>query len=103
VVQSLLYLVRLFAAVVLIGVALMLVSVALTTPKGREVSFGVAAVFGIAGAFSWPRRPDAWRRDPPTERQLAFARDLGITIPKGISKGELSDLISEAKQIRDAF
>ncbi len=102
-VQSLLYLVRLFAAVVLIGVALVLVSVALTTPKGREVSFGVAAVFGSAGAFSWPRRPDAWRRDPPTERQLAFARDLGIRIPKGISKGDLSDLISQAKQIRDAF
>jgi hypothetical protein len=103
VVQSLVYLGRLFAAMVLIFVALVVASVAVTTPKGRELSFGVAAVFGIAGAFAWPRRPNAWRRDPPTDRQIAFARDLGITIPNGISKGELSDLISEAKQIRDAF
>lgn len=102
-VQSLVYLVRLFAAVVLIGVALVLVSVALTTPQGREVSFGVAAVFGLAGVFAWPRRPNAWRNDRPTERQLAFARDLGIRIPKGASKGDLSDLISEAKAIRDAL
>lgn len=102
-VQSLVYLARLFAALVLIGVALVLASVALTTPKGREVSFGAAAVFGIAGLFTWPRRANAWRNDRPTDRQVAFARDLGIHIPKGISKGDLSDLISQAKEIRDAL
>ena len=102
-VQFFLYLVRLFAAVILVGLCLLMVVVAFSSNKGREVTFGVAAVFGVAGAFAWPRRPNAWRRDPPTERQLAFARDLGIQIPRGISKGDLSDLISQAKQIRDAF
>lgn len=102
-VQFLAYLVRMFAAVVLIGAALVLVPVALSSPKGQAFSLAVAAVFGIAGAFSWPRRPNAWRNDRPTERQLAFARDLGISIPKGASKGDLSDLISEAKAIRDAL
>jgi len=31
---------------------------------------------------------------PATERQLAYAADLGIVIPDGISKDEISDLIS---------
>ena len=31
---------------------------------------------------------------PATERQLAYAADLGIVIPDGISKEEISDLIS---------
>jgi len=32
--------------------------------------------------------------NPPTERQLAFATDLGIEIPSGATKDDLSDLIS---------
>ncbi|ELB2078500.1 hypothetical protein QNZ73_002345 [Vibrio parahaemolyticus] len=32
--------------------------------------------------------------EEPTDRQLAYARDLGIQIPDGISRTELSDLIS---------
>jgi hypothetical protein len=31
---------------------------------------------------------------PATERQLAYAADLGIVIPDGVSKDEISDLIS---------
>lgn len=31
---------------------------------------------------------------PATERQLAYAVDLGIVIPDGITKEEISDLIS---------
>lgn len=51
----------------------------------------------LAGAwFSWPRRPNAWRGDPPTERQIAYAISLGIDIPDNVSKGELSDMISQA-------
>jgi hypothetical protein len=34
--------------------------------------------------------------EPATERQLAFAAELGITIPDGITKPEISDLISLA-------
>jgi hypothetical protein len=36
-----------------------------------------------------------WRDDPASEKQKSFARDLGIRFPAGITKGELSDLISE--------
>jgi len=32
--------------------------------------------------------------DPATQRQIDYARDLGITIPTGATKDELSDLIS---------
>lgn len=97
------YVVRMFTAVILIGTAAVMCILAVSDPKMRTFGIGVSAVFGMAGLFTWPRRPNAWRRDPPTERQLAFARDLGIQIPRGISKGDLSDLISQAKQIRDAF
>lgn len=99
----LVYLGRLFAAVILLGLALLFVILALSDQKSRSFAIGTSAVFAVAGAFAWPRRPNAWRRDPPTDRQLAFARDLGIRVPQGISKGDLSDLISQAKEIRDAF
>lgn len=32
--------------------------------------------------------------DPPTERQLEYAKDLGIAIPVDATKGDVSDLIS---------
>lgn len=52
-------------------------------------------LFAIAGAWmSWPRRPNAWKSDPPTERQLAYAADLGIVVPPGATKGEVSAMIS---------
>jgi hypothetical protein len=104
VVQWLAYLGRLFAALVLILLAVIVMFSAITGKEsGRPFAIGTAAVFAVAGAFTWPRRPNAWRSDPPTERQLAFARDLGIAVPRGISKGQLSDLISDAKAVRDAF
>jgi hypothetical protein len=31
--------------------------------------------------------------EPPTERQLTYARDLGISMPDGVTKHEVSDLI----------
>lgn len=99
----LVYLGRLFAAVILLGLALVFVILAVSSQESRNLGLGTSAVFAVAGAFTWPRRPNAWRHDPPTDRQLAFARDLGIRVPKGISKGDLSDLISQAKEIRDAF
>lgn len=37
-----------------------------------------------------------WRTLPPTEKQINYARDLGIKFnPKRITRGELSDLIDE--------
>lgn len=73
---------------------------------GKERSLGLAAMcclVAVASVLSWPRLPDAWRRDPPTARQLAYAEQLGIVVPQGISKGSLSDLIAQAKALRDAI
>lgn len=36
--------------------------------------------------------------EPPTERQLAYAKDLGISVPSGASKEEVSDLIGAQLQ-----
>ena len=36
--------------------------------------------------------------EPPTDRQLAYARDLGISIPADVTKQELSDLIGARLQ-----
>ncbi len=97
------YVVRLFAAVILLGVAAVFAIVATTDPKTRALLLLLAGVFSLAGVFTWPRRPNAWRNDRPTERQIAFARDLGIQIPRRVTKGALSDMIDQAKQIRDAL
>jgi len=56
------------------------------------VIVGVVLLLGCV--LSWPRRKDAWRKDPPTQKQLAYAASLGILVPPGASKGEVSDLIS---------
>jgi len=58
---------------------------------------GIGLVLCAAGGLSWPRMPNRWRSDPPTDRQLSYANDLGIVIPAGVSKGQLSDLISAVK------
>jgi hypothetical protein len=100
-VEWLSYVVRAFAAVTLGGVSAVFLILAVTTRDARAVSLALGCVFALAGAFTWPRRPNAWQRDPPTDRQLAYARDLGITIRRGVSKGELSDLIGQAKAARD--
>jgi hypothetical protein len=49
-----------------------------------------------AVVLSWPRLPDAWRTDPPTAKQLDYAKHLGIAVPPGASKGQVSDAISAA-------
>jgi hypothetical protein len=66
-----------------------------TVPETRIAGLVLAAVFGAAGLLSWPRRPDAWRYDPPTERQLAYAEALGIDVPDGATKGDVSALITQ--------
>lgn len=102
-VGSLLYLIRAATALLVLVLGLGLLVVAATAKNSTGWGVALAAAVTVAGALAWPRSPDAWRRDKPTDRQLAFAKDLGIAIPRGISKGELSDLISEAKAVRDAF
>jgi hypothetical protein len=60
---------------------------------------GIGLLMFAAGFLAWPRWPNAWKNDPPTERQLAYALDLGIAIPDGVTKGQLSDMISAAKSV----
>lgn len=40
------------------------------------------------------QEPSAFPPDVPTEKQLKYAKDLGIDIPSGATKDDLSDLIS---------
>jgi hypothetical protein len=90
----LIWLVRCVAAFILASMSLVLLIFTATQPENRAMMLGVAAVFGIAGVATWPRMPNAWRRDPPTAKQLAYAERLGLDVPARISKGELSDMIS---------
>ena len=53
-----------------------------------------SVLFLFGGAFSFPRMPNAWRRDRPSEKQLAYAMKLGIDVPDDVSKGELSEMIT---------
>ena len=99
--SALVYVARLLGSVCVSVIGLMLLTAALFGDRS-VYAIGISTAITAAGLLAWPRRPNAWRRDPPTDRQLAFARDLGIPIPDGISKGDLSDLISEAKASRDA-
>lgn len=62
--------------------------------NGGWTMAGIGLASAIGAFFVWPRTPNAWRRDPPTERQLAYARDLGIRVPRGATKGDVSDAIS---------
>ena len=65
--------------------------------SSRPINFPtvtVCVVFFLGSVLSWPRRKDKWRKDPPTQKQLAYAASLGILVPPGASKGEVSDLIS---------
>lgn len=91
------WLVRTAASFLLGSLGVIFVITAITTDNSRVGPLLLGSVM-LAGAwFSWPKRPNAWRGDPPTPRQIAYAQDLGISIPPGITKGELSDLISQAR------
>lgn len=99
-VAGLVYAVRLVAAVIVVGLGLILFVASAASGKTKPRELIIATVIAAGGALAWPRRPNAWRRDPPTDRQIAYARDLGVVIPRGATKGTLSDLIDQAKQDR---
>lgn len=96
-VQWVKFAVRLVAAFFLGGIGAMTLLSCTWAGRGWWWIAAVGVAMIAASWMSWPRRPNAWRRDPPTDRQIAYAIDLGIAIPPGASKGELSDLISQAK------
>lgn len=94
---QLVYLIRAAFAACFLVFGLILILNSLASPKKTAYSMGVPVVIAVGGALAWPRRPNAWRRDKPTEKQLAYAKALGIPLRPGLSKGEVSDLISEFK------
>jgi len=85
---------RMAAAILLLAATATFLLVGVFTPDGKAFGFGAAAVAGVGAFLTWPRMPNAWRRDPPTQRQLEYASNLGIHIPRGATKGQVSDLIS---------
>lgn len=87
---------RAAAAVVVGSVGLLMFLAAVSSDQRTAWTVGLPLAIVGAAVMAWPKRPNAWRSDPPTERQLAYAHDLGIDIPPGVSKGQLSDLISAA-------
>jgi hypothetical protein len=54
----------------------------------------ISVLWLVGGAFSFPRMPNAWRRDPPSQKQVAYATKLGIDVPHDVTKGELSQMIT---------
>lgn len=93
--ETLIYGLRALAAFLMLGVAVVMALLGVAVDGGRGVMLGMAGVLAVAGWFSWPRHPDAWRNDPPTKRQLDYAADLGIRVPRRATKGQVSDLISQ--------
>ncbi len=62
----------------------------------RLLGLGVGSLCCLIGYKVWPSSSgETWRNDPATEKQKSFADDLGIRYPKNISKGDMSDLITE--------
>jgi len=67
---------------------------------GLAICFGLLSVTLLVIGARWAkksRRLHSWRDDPASDRQVTFARDLRISFPMGITKGEISDLIERAK------
>lgn len=88
------WIVKLVASWFMLLTSLVLV-IFLFTTEDKAVTGGLAAMFGLAGYVTLPRMPNAWKRDPPSAKQLAYAEKLGIPIAPGMTKGEVSSLISQ--------
>lgn len=94
--QAIRYIVRATGLLTVAGICLVLGGASLFGAK-PSVAMAAGCCWIIAAAvLSWPRMPDAWRSDPPTARQVAYATKLGIQVRAGMTKGQISDLISRA-------
>ena len=91
-------------AVIAVSLLVGLFAVAFWTNGGDGTARTISIFFGILSMIlffigaRWSggsSRHVSWRDDPATDRQKSFADDLGIQYHKGITKGALSDLISQ--------
>jgi amino acid permease len=67
-------------------------------PAGMWAGIVIAIVFFTL--YQRTYKTEKWRNDPATDAQRRFADDLGIRYSSAITKGELSDMITAAKQLR---
>jgi hypothetical protein len=86
------WLIRSIAAFIMFGSGLAMLVMVLFKFSGVVAALSVLWLVG--GAFSFPRMPNAWRRDPPSQKQVAYATKLGIDVPHDVTKGELSQMIT---------
>jgi len=93
--SQIIYLARAAASFSVTAIGLILLVAAASKPTAWTI--GIAALIAGGGALAWPRRPNSWRSDKPTDRQLAYAKDLGIPLSPDMTKGQVSDLIAEFK------
>ena len=97
VLSSVFYIIRTVGLGMFGATSIVIIAMPLFNSERSQGVFGlIVGVWALATVvLSWPRVPDAWRKDLPTQKQLAFAESLEIDVPPGISKGELSDMISQ--------
>lgn len=90
------YTVRVSGLALVVGLGAMATLAPLISTGGSVLMPLVGIWIAAAAVLSWPKVPGAWKKEPPTERQLEYAESLGIPVPAGASKGEVSALISAA-------
>ena len=95
--SKIIYLTRAAASFAVVSIGLLLLFAVATAKKRTAFQIALPVVMTAGGAFAWPRGPNSWRRDAATDRQIAYAKSLGVPLRKGMSKGEVSDLISQFK------
>lgn len=95
--SKIIYLTRAAASFAVISIGLILLATIATAKKRTAFQVAIPAVITVGGALAWPRGTNSWRRDAATDRQIAYAKSLGVPLRKGMSKGEVSDLISQFK------
>jgi superfamily II DNA or RNA helicase len=66
-----------------------------SVPLDLGYAQGVAEDYARAHGRAFSRKDAPWREHPATEKQLALLRELGLSVPAGVTKGEASDILEE--------
>lgn len=65
----------------------------------KQMRFGDSSTTEEQGA---ERSKEDWRKDPATDAQKKALRNLGVSFEDGLTKGEASNLIDQAKAQQEA-